>query len=223
MKYEDIIGRCDTTTVSQVVSRCPDALNVLEKHMPEVDAHRQATLEMVASLAGVNQEILCQEIFDVMMAETPLEDVDTDVLLELIQRGYDIENLKQLPRLHRLARKIEAIHRDNPEVPRGITMTIKSLEKDLKDHIEREEQFVLERMEHDQPPRPDTPIAQMNEEHSELRQVLKKMRRLTANYRPPESACRSWRRLYRELQAFDTRLSEQIYLERDILFPRFQF
>lgn len=223
MKYEDIIGRCDTTTVSQVVSRCPDALNVLEKHMPEVDAHRQATLEMVASLAGVNQEILCQEIFDVMMAETPLEDVDTDVLLELIQRGYDIENLEQLPRLHRLARKIEAIHRDNPDVPRGITMTIKSLEKNLKDHVEREEHFVFERMEHDQPPRPDTPIAQMNEEHSQLRRVLKKIRRLTANYRPPASACRSWRRLYRELQAFDSRLSEQIYLERDILFPRFQF
>lgn len=223
MKYESIIGHCDTTTVSQVISRCPPASKVLQKHLPSVDAHHEATISGVASLAGIDQDILCRELFDVMMAEMPLEEMDTDALLELIVQGYETENLEQIPRLHRLARKIEAIHRDHPDVPRGITMVIKSLEKDLKDHIVREEHFVLKRMEHDQPPRPDTPIAQMNEEHTGLRQMLKKLRRLTSDYHPPISACRSWQRLYGELQEFDFRLSEQIYLERNILFPRFQF
>ncbi len=40
---------------------------------------------------------------------------------------------------------------------------------------------------------------------------------MTRNYRAPESACRSWRRFYHELKALDFRLSEQIYLERDVL------
>ena len=70
---------------------------------------------------------------------------------------------------------------------------------------------------------PETPIAQMNEEHSIIKKQLKKLRDMTRNYRAPESACRSCRRFYHELKALDFRLSEQIYLERDVLFPRFQF
>lgn len=53
--------------------------------------------------------------------------------------------------------------------------------------------------------------------------AIKKLRQMTRNYRAPDSACRSWQRFYRELKALDFRLSEQIYLERAVLFPRFQF
>lgn len=155
--------------------------------------------------------------------QLPIEELDTDVLLELITRGYDAGHLAKLPELHRLARKIETVHRASPEVPKGITLAIKNLEHTLKDHIERESAHVLTKMVHDQPPRPETPIAQMNEEHSIIKGQLKKLREMTRNYRAPESACRSWRRFYRELRSLDSRLSEQIYLERDVLFPRFQF
>jgi regulator of cell morphogenesis and NO signaling len=155
--------------------------------------------------------------------QTPIEELDTDALLEIILRGYDAGHMAKLPELHRLARKIEAVHRANPKVPKGITLAIKNLQHTLTDHIEREDAYVLKRMEHDQPPNPDTPIAQMNEEHSVLKKQLGKLRQMTGNYRAPESACRSWLRFYRELKALDHRLSEQIYLERDVLFPRFQF
>lgn len=154
---------------------------------------------------------------------TPIEELDTDVLLELILQGYDVGHLQQLPKLHRLARKIEAVHRANPDVPKGITLAVKKLEHTLTDHIERENVYVLKRMEHDQPPKPDTPIAQMNEEHSLIKRQLKKLRLMTRNYRAPDSACRSWQRFYRELKTLDFSLSEQIYLEQDVLFPRFQF
>lgn len=93
----------------------------------------------------------------------------------------------------------------------------------LADHSRRENAFVLSRMKHDQPPRPETPIAQMNEDHSIIRQQLRKLRSLTSDYHSPEPACRSWRRLYQELKELDFGLSEQIYLEREILFSRFQF
>lgn len=155
--------------------------------------------------------------------QTPIEEVDTDVLLELISQGYDAEHLAKLPEIHRLARKIEAVHRSSPDVPKGITLAIKKLEHTLTDHIERENAYVLKRMEHDQPPNPDTPIAQMNEEHSFIKQQLVRLRQMTRNYRAPASACRSWQRFYRELKALDFSLSEQIYLEREVLFPRFQF
>ncbi len=223
MNYQDILGSCHETTVGQLATRCPQTLDVFRKYVPEIDAHRQATVETVASIADVEPKQLCQQLFDTVMEQTPIEDLDTDVLLELILRGYDAGHLAKLPEVHRLARKIEAVHRSSPEVPKGITLAIKKLEHTLTDHIERENTYVLKRMEHDQPPKPDTPIAQMNEEHSLIKQQLKRLRQMTRNYQAPESACRSWKRFYRELKALDFSLSEQIYLEREVLFPRFQF
>lgn len=42
------------------------------------------------------------------------------------------------------------------------------------------------------------------------------------NHQVPGSACRPWYRLYREPRGLYFRLSEQIYPERDVLFPGFQ-
>lgn len=223
MNYHDILGSCHETTVGQLASRCPQTLDVFRKYVPEIDAHRQTTVETVASIANIEPKQLCQQLFDTVMEQTPIEDLDTDVLLNLISRRYDASHLAKLPEIHRLARKIEAVHRSSPEVPKGITLAIKKLEHTLTDHIEREHTYVLKSMEHDQPPKPDTPIAQMNEEHSLIKQQLKRLRQMTGNYRAPDSACRSWKRFYSELKALDFRLSEQIYLEKEVLFPRFQF
>ena len=115
------------------------------------------------------------------------------------------------------------MHRASPDVPQGITRAVKQLEQTLTDHVKREEAYVLSRMKHDRPPMPDTPIGQMNEEHDAIKLQLRGLRELTNHYKAPEAACRSWRRLYDELKNLDFSLSEQIYLERDILFPRFQF
>jgi len=223
MRYQSILGNCDKTTVSQLVGRCPATLTVFRNYLPTINEDSDRTIKNVAEACSAEPQYLCRDLFDVYMDHNPLEDLDTDTLLELITEHYDAEHLAQLPRLHRLARKIEAIHRENPDVPKGITLAVKELEHSLTEHSHRENAFVLNRMQHDQPPRPETPIAQMNEEHSVIKQQLGNLRLLTRNYQAPDSACRSWRRLYQELQNLDFGLSEQIYLERDILFPRFQF
>jgi regulator of cell morphogenesis and NO signaling len=210
MRYQSIIGNCDKTTVSQLVGRCPATLTVFRNYLPTINEDSDRTIKNVAEACSAEPQYLCRDLFDVYMDHNPLEDLDA-------------EHLAQLPRLHRLARKIEAIHRENPDVPKGITLAVKELEHSLTDHRHRENVFVLNHIKHDQPPRPETPIAQMNEEHSIIKQQLGKLRLLTRNYQAPDSACRSWRRLYQELKNLDFGLSEQIYLERDILFPRFQF
>lgn len=223
MRYQTILGSCNTTTVNQLIHRCPETLPVFRKYAPDIPEDSPVTVKALAEESGAAPQALCRDLFDVYMEHNPLEDLDTNLLLELIAENYHARHLEELPKLHRLARKIEAVHWANPEVPKGLTLVVKELENALKDHIEREKAYVLRRMEHDQPPRPDTPIAQMNEEHSALKQQLVRLRELTDNYQPPASACRSWGRLYSELKQLDFSLSEQVYLERNILFPRFQF
>jgi len=222
MNYQDIIGCYHETTVAQLIDQCPQTVDILSKYVPDLDANRQATVEAVASIADINPDQLCQELFDTVMEQTPIEALDTDVLLELIIRGYDVGHVEQLSKLHRLARKIEAVHRTHRDVPKGITLAIKKLERSLTAHLEQENAHVLTRMKHEQPRDLEIPIAQMNEEHSLIKLQLRKLRQMTQSYSAPESACRSWQRFYRELKALDFRLSERIYLERDVLFPRFQ-
>jgi regulator of cell morphogenesis and NO signaling len=155
--------------------------------------------------------------------DQPLENLETDRLLELITEKYDSKHMEQLPQLHRLARKIEVVHRDHPDAPHGLTRLIKRFENEFLEHLEREQKHAFAKMAGDQPPRPETPISQMNSEHDTLIELVIEIRKLTGEYRPPENACRSWRRLYGDLQKLDVSVTEQVHLERDILYPRFQF
>lgn len=223
MRYQSILGNCNETTIGRMIEQCPETSSVFQSYSLDVREDHSKTVHQAAAQAGIAGKTLCRQLFDVCMEHKPLEDMETDTLLELLSTEYDAVHAEQLPALHRLARKIEAVHRASPDVPLGITRAVKQLEQTLADHVKREEAYVLARLEHDQPPSPDTPIGQMNDEHDAIKQQLRGLRELTHNYQAPEAACRSWRRLYDELKGLDFSLSEQIYLERDILFPRFQF
>lgn len=223
MRYQSILGNCNETTIGAMIKQCPETSTVFQKYSLNLVDDQRKTVQQAAAQAGIGGKTLCRQLFDVCMEHKPLEDMETDTLLELLSTEYDAPHLEQLPALHRLARKIEAVHRASPGVPLGITRAVKQLEQTLADHVKREETYVLSRLENDQPPSPHTPIGQMNDEHEAIKKQLFGLRELTHNYQVPEAACRSWCRLYDELKDLDFSLSEQIYLEREILFPRFQF
>jgi regulator of cell morphogenesis and NO signaling len=223
MRYQSILGSCSETTVGKLISQCPETSAVFAEYGLNPAQHSTSTIREIAEKTSVEPKVLCQHLFDVYMAHKPLEELDTDSLLKLIAEEYEASHLDQLPKLHRLARKIEAVHRANPDVPQGITRAVKCLEQVLADHIQREETYVLARFDNEPAPRPETPISQMNQEHDDIKKQLRALRNMTQSYKAPKAACRSWRKLYDELKNLDFSLSEQIYLERDILFPRFQF
>jgi regulator of cell morphogenesis and NO signaling len=223
MRYQSILGSCNETTVGELIDRCPETSAVFAEYGLSPSQHSTITIREAAEKTSVEPKVLCQRLFDVYMTHKPLEELDTESLLALIAEEYEASHLEQLPKLHRLARKIEAVHRANPDVPQGITRAVKHLEQVLAEHIQREETYVMARFEHEPAPRPDTPISQMNQEHDDIKKQLRALRGMTRSYQAPQAACRSWRKLYDELKNLDFSLSEQIYLERDILFPRFQF
>ena len=73
MNYQDILGRCSETTVSQLASTCPETLDVFRRYVPHIENHRLATVAMVASIANVDPGKLCQELFDTVMEQTSIE------------------------------------------------------------------------------------------------------------------------------------------------------
>ncbi|WP_166261913.1 hemerythrin domain-containing protein [Marinobacter salicampi] len=149
--------------------------------------------------------------------------LDTDSLLGLITDEYHAKHTEQLEELHRLARKVEVVHREHADAPHGLTRLIKRFEQEYLEHLEREREHVFAKMAGDQPPQPSTPISQMITEHEVLNGILDEIRALTDGYRAPEGACRSWQRLFNGLQDLDLSLTTQVHLEQDVLYPRFQF
>ncbi len=121
MNYQDILGRCSETAVSQLASRCPGTLDVFRRYVPHIDNHRQATVEMVASIANVEPGQLCQELFDTVMEQTSVAELDTDVLLALILRGYHRPNER---RTFNHQKTTEKAPRHDPKLPgTGVCMS----------------------------------------------------------------------------------------------------
>ena len=57
-------------------------------------------------------------------------------------------------------------------------------------------------------------------EHDRVGELLETLRTVTDQFTPPESACFSYRELYRRLTDFEARTHEHIHIENNIYFPR---
>lgn len=64
------------------------------------------------------------------------------------------------------------------------------------------------------------PISMREGEHEEAGEAMKRIRRLTNDFTPPEDACRTYRVLYKNLKAFEKDLHKHVHLENNILFPK---
>ena len=60
----------------------------------------------------------------------------------------------------------------------------------------------------------------MRQEHDVINKLLQQMRRLTNDYTIPDKACVTHRVTFHKLQELDNDLTQHLYLENDILFPR---
>src|SRR5690606_12833853 len=226
MTQQDLRNQCATHTLGSLAFNFPKTREVFARHNIDICCQEDMLVLDAARQAQVDPRQLCNELNAAASAEQdepPLDELETDEILARLTNERDQAHIRQLFQLQRLARKIEAVHRGNAQVPHGLTRLLKLFNREFIDHLEREQQHVFAHMAGDQPPRPETPISQMNQEHDELGKRLKQIRALTNQYQTPPDACRSWQRLYLELEALDDSITEQVQLERNVLYPRFQF
>ena len=159
-------------------------------------------------------------------------------LAELIDHILDTHHAyfrTELPRLAQmLAKVIEAHGEKHPESLPALDETYTGLKKELTDHMWKEENVFfplvkeLERSQSsgsgaEQPRMPvSAPILVMEQEHEAVAVAMREMRRLTADYTPPENeaACNTYRGLFDGLQRFEADTHQHIHLENNILFPK---
>jgi regulator of cell morphogenesis and NO signaling len=66
----------------------------------------------------------------------------------------------------------------------------------------------------------NNPVRMMMMEHDTAGELLRELRKLSADYKVPADACISYQTLYQAVAAFEQDLHQHIHLENNILFPK---
>lgn len=181
-------------------------------NVPLADACAEKKLDAEA----VSAELLALERVDVAAEfDTPA------ALIDHIFKRYHEVHRQQLPELIRMARRVEAVHRDNPDVPAGLGDLLEAMEAELLDHMGKEEMVLFPMLKSGGSPFAGGPIAVMRMEHTSHGEQLAKLMAMTNDATPPAGDCTTWRALYAGIAQLVTDLMEHIHLENNRLFVQF--
>lgn len=179
---------------------------------------RQAVQDKGLDLGAVTDELtLLQRPTELPeFISAPAELID-----HLIARYHEVHRA-QLPELIRMARRVEAVHRDNPHTPAGLADHLEEMEQELLTHMHKEEAVLFPMLRSGGNSFVSQPIAMMRHEHNDHGTALERIAELTNDITPPMGACNTWRALYSGLAQLRDDLMNHIHLENNVLFPQFE-
>ena len=143
-------------------------------------------------------------------------------MIDHILTRYHAVHREQLPELIRMARRVEAVHRDNPDVPTGLAEHLEAIETEMLEHMAKEENILFPMLKAGGRGMAVHPIGVMREEHTSHGEQLDRLMALTNDAKPPLGACNTWRALYSGIDQFTDDLIAHIHLENNQLFPQFE-
>jgi len=141
---------------------------------------------------------------------------------------YHAYTREELQTLEPLAQKVLGVHGDRRPELKDVLALVCALRDDMLPHMLKEEQILfpyVTQLEEGDAPTPffgtvKNPVRKMMAEHDRVGELLASLRDVTAEYTPPESACFSYRELYRRLSELEQRTHEHIHIENNLYFPR---
>lgn len=146
---------------------------------------------------------------------------EPSALIEYILQRFHEVHRQQLPELIELATKVESVHADHPDVPRGLAVLLQQMHSELLDHMAKEEGVLFPMLARGGNSFVTHPICVMMSEHEEHARRLTQLMALTRQATPPAGACTTWVRLCTATKTFSEDLQKHIQLENTVLFPQF--
>jgi regulator of cell morphogenesis and NO signaling len=209
-------------TLADIAAKLPGATGVFRRRKLDFCCGGQVPLAQAAAARGLSVAELEAELDSVAALGLPAERPDsTPALIELIETRYHATLRRELPELIRLARRVEAVHKDNPAVPRGIAVLLERMSGELEVHMKKEELILFPAMCRGGHPMIAQPIAAMLQDHDNHGVHLRELESLTNDFVAPAEACPTWRALYVGVKKLADDLMEHIHTENNVLFPRF--
>lgn len=209
-----------TRRVAEIAASLPGSTAVFRRHKLDFCCGGDVPLAEAAARRGASLPAIEAELATLIShASTAPE--ETGALIDLIETRYHAPHRRELPELIRLARRVEAVHGDKPEAPRGLADLLEEMGAELESHMQKEEAVLFPMMRGGGHPMIGHPIAMMRHEHDDHGEHLRALEALTNSGVPPAGACNTWRALFAGTRKLADDLMEHIHLENNILFPRF--
>ena len=124
----------------------PQALGLLRRLRLDYCCGGARTLREAAAERGLDVQQIQQEIAGLLpqASDAPAQPAE---LTDYIRRRFHDTHRAELPELARLARKVESVHRDHPQVPAGLGDLLERTLQELSEHMEKEEHILFPMMQ----------------------------------------------------------------------------
>lgn len=211
-----------TQPISLFAATIPGATAIFRRHGIDFCCGGGLSLAEAATAQGLDPVGLLRELTNLAKGEGAAPaSLSTKALVDLIQSRFHEGHRRQWEELLYLSRKVESVHGQHPDCPKGLHALLTHVAAELEEHMQKEEQILFPAMLSDVSLFLAGPIACMAEEHDVFGDQLHQMAALTAHFTPPARACATWRALYSSLHHFVQEAEEHVHLENNVLFPRF--
>ena len=222
-------------TVGELAAEMPNSIRVFEAWKIDYCCGGRTPLADACTAIGKTVAAFVQELENTA-AVPDRRDWTADTLTAMsaqIVATYHNYTREELQTVAPIADKVLSVHGERrPELAEVVTL-VRDLTADMIPHMLKEEQVLFpyvtqmeEAVAGDRPaPTPffgtvKNPVRMMMLEHDRVGDILAQLRLVTDDYVPPESACFSYRELYRRLAELEQRTHEHVHVENNVYFPR---
>ena len=209
-------------SLGSLAVQIPGATAVFRRLKLDFCCGGQQSLDSACANKGLDAQAVLTEIRALQQQKAAPEAPNPTELIDHILQRYHEVHRQQLPELIRMARRVEAVHRDHPQVPKGLADHLESMERELLDHMAKEEQILFPLLKQGGHPMVVHPIGVMRHEHVSHGAQLERLAELTQQHQPPAGACNTWQALYAGTARLSDDLIEHIHTENNLLFPLFE-
>ena len=208
--------------LGQIAVQLPGATAVFRRLKLDFCCGGQISLRDAAAEKGLDLDAVLGELAQLQRPTGVASVSEPGALIDHILTRYHEVHRAQLPELIRMARRVEAVHREHPDVPAGLGDFLEQMEQELLSHMMKEEQVLFPMLKAGANPMVVHPIGMMRHEHVDHGAALEQLAALTHDATPPAEACNTWRALYAGIAQLNDDLINHIHLENNVLFPQFE-
>jgi len=218
---ETVTPRFSQRTLGEIAASLPGSTAVFRRHRLDFCCGGNTTLAAAAARKGLSAERIVEELRALDADAAAPAPAETQALIDHILTRYHEVHRRELPELVRLARRVEAVHRDHAQVPAGLADQLEETQRELEEHMQKEELILFPAMRNGGHAMIVSPITRMRMEHEAHGSRLQRIEELSRGAVAPADACPTWRALYAGVRKLCDDLMEHIHLENNVLFPRF--
>ena len=209
-------------SLGRLAVQIPGATAVFRKLKLDFCCGGQQSLEKACTDKQLDLDTVLGEIRALQTQQAmPVAPSASELIDHILQRYHEVHR-QQLPELIRMARRVEAVHRDHPQVPQGLADHLETMEQELLAHMAKEEQILFPLLKQGGHPMVVHPIGMMRHEHVSHGAQIERLAELTQQHQPPAGACNTWQALYAGTARLTEDLIEHIHTENNLLFPAFE-